>query len=184
MFTSGFKDDVTEGDSITCEVDGFTIVATVERDEDSGPPWKSCDGWGVVSGWRRKDSKRPGERIINEDRGWCRFYDWEASIRQAKAEGWCQDIPGTLGERAAAACEKDFALLKAWCDDEWWYCGIVLSISVKGIPLDEHAASLWGIDCNVPDSDNKYLLEVANDLIPDALAAGKKAIQRIREAIG
>jgi len=39
--------------------------------------------------------------------------------------------------------------------------------------MDDHAASLWGIEANYPDSDNAYLTEVANGLLPEALEAAK-----------
>jgi len=69
---------------------------------------------------------------------------------------------------------------KAWLDDEWFYCGIVLSVSYNGIELDDHAASLWVIECNYTESEegrnpNCYLLEAANELLPEALEQAEKA---------
>ena len=59
---------------------------------------------------------------------------------------------------------------QAWLDDEWFYCGVVISVSKAGIELDDCAASLWSIECNYPLKDsNKYLLEVANELLPEAI---------------
>lgn len=60
--------------------------------------------------------------------------------------------------------------INAWERGEWLFVGIVLSIWVDGFRLDSHAASLWGIDCNFPGGDNAYLQEIANDLLPEALA--------------
>ena len=40
-------------------------------------------------------------------------------------------------------------------------------------------ASLWGIEANYPGSDNAYLSEVAGELLPDALAAGRAALTRL-----
>ena len=45
MFTQNFSPYVTDGDCISCVVEGFTIVATLHRDDDSGPPDKHCDGF-------------------------------------------------------------------------------------------------------------------------------------------
>ena len=58
-------------------------------------------------------------------------------------------------------------------NDEWFYCGVILSVALEGITLDRFAASLWGIEANYPDSDNAYLSEVANELLPEALAEAK-----------
>ena len=46
---------------------------------------------------------------------------------------------------------------------KWGYVGVVVSSRPDG-----RGASLWGVDCNYPGSDNSYLLEVANNLLPDA----------------
>ena len=69
---------------------------------------------------------------------------------------------------------------KAWFNDEWFYCGIMLSVSYKGIVLDSNAASLWGIEANYPGSDNKYLTEIANELLPEALQAGKEILDSLQ----
>ena len=63
--------------------------------------------------------------------------------------------------------------MAAWKKDEWYYCGVILSVAIDGITLDDHAASLWGIEANYPDSDNAYLSEVAGELLPEALVAAK-----------
>ena len=77
----------------------------------------------------------------------------------------------------------DFEALRAWCADEWFYCGVVLSVSRAGIMLDEHAASLWGIEANHPGSDNTYLTGVAEELAEEARGAGREAMSRLcREA--
>jgi len=38
--------------------------------------------------------------------------------------------------------------MAAWKNDEWYYCGVILSVAIDGIVLDDHAASLWGIEAN------------------------------------
>ena len=89
------------------------------------------------------------------------------------------DAPGFIGpgkqfrQRFAEAQAKAQAIMDAWRADEWFYCGIVLSISRNGVTLDQHAASLWGVEANYPDRDNSYLRDVANDLLPAALARGR-----------
>lgn len=76
---------------------------------------------------------------------------------------------------AVTGCDAEqqkrlMAARDAWFNDEWFYGGIVLD--VEHIPSGlkrNHAASLWAVDVNYPGTDNSYLLEVANDLLPEAL---------------
>lgn len=174
-FTEEFGDYVCDGDKITCQKDGFTVTATVEHDEFMGPPWKEHDGHGPVSDWRPKNSKRPGEKILTEDRGSCQFYDWQEAIKKAKADGW--DAPpyktGTKGQTAERAVQRDFEVLRAWCNDEWTWCSIVLSVFRNGEEVLENAASLYGIEMNYPGGDNSYLREVANQLLDEAIVAAE-----------
>lgn len=65
------------------------------------------------------------------------------------------------------------AARKAWLNDEWSYCGVVLSIERAGVVLDKHAASLWGIECNYPGSTNEYLTAVAFELLDEAIRTGE-----------
>lgn len=58
--------------------------------------------------------------------------------------------------------------IAAWERGEWSYVGVVLSVHLDDLTLDEHATSLWGIDCNL-DGENTYLADVANDLLPEAI---------------
>jgi hypothetical protein len=69
-----------------------------------------------------------------------------------------------------------------WENDEWFYCGVVLSVSFKGIDLHDHAASLWGIDCNY-GTDNKYLAEVAQELEAEALKTARAELARIKQLL-
>lgn len=72
---------------------------------------------------------------------------------------------------------------KAWENDEWFYCGVVLSVERNGITLDKRAASLWAIEANYPGSDNAYLLDVANELLPEALERAEEALEEMRERL-
>jgi hypothetical protein len=66
---------------------------------------------------------------------------------------------------------------------KWSLVGVVLSVFVDDVCVSEHAASLWGIDCNVSGSDNDYLSECADDLLPEALEAARVASRKIAAAI-
>lgn len=101
--------------------------------------------------------------------------------------------PGFIGnvskERFALELAQAEKVMTAWKNDEWFYCGVVLSIKRDGVTLDHYAASLWGIECNYPkhpkaasapdDFPNTYLTEVANELLDDALAVGRTVLARL-----
>lgn len=98
-----------------------------------------------------------------------------------------KDSPGFIGPgpnhraRLDAAQARAEAVLEAWRKDEWFYCAIVVSISFDGVELDRHVASLWGIEANYPGSDNSHLADVANELLPEALASGRTVLARLSE---
>lgn len=72
-----------------------------------------------------------------------------------------------------------------WRCGVWQFVGVVLSVWVEDMCLDDHAASLWAIPCNVPTDDNSYLSECANDLLPEALdmaeRAGRVLVEKLTE---
>jgi len=64
---------------------------------------------------------------------------------------------------------ENAAIIKAWRNDEWFYCGVVISSEYNGVTLpDSYLASLWGIEANFPNCDNAYLAEVVQELLPEA----------------
>ncbi len=68
---------------------------------------------------------------------------------------------------------------QAWLNNEWFYCGVVLEVSKNGVTLDDHAASLWAIECNYPGSNNSYLTEVANELLDEAIEVGQSTLNKL-----
>lgn len=179
-FTTAFSDVCTEGDEITREIGGFTVTARIERDRDMGRPWEVADGHGPVSDWTDRP-KRPGELVIWQDLYHCRYYDYEEAIKIAKRDGW--DAPpyktGTPGEQAERAVRHDYAYLRAWCNNDWYWCGIVLSVYRAGVMLDANAAAMWGTECHIDGSDNLHLTELANELLDEAVKKGTKIMNEI-----
>lgn len=137
------KDDIprhTGRDGWTDPVElpqGYSVRVKVERDDHGAAPWEACDGHGPVSDWRAKDSKRAGERILCEDRGRARFYDFAAAVQLARKDGWgAPDTPMKPGERAAWAAEADYKYLRGWCLDKWEYLCVGVEVSHRGRTLD------------------------------------------------
>lgn len=164
------------GETISAMVKGFKITARLEHDPDAGTPWENCAGHGPVTDWTHR-AKRPSERILCEDHDARRYYDIAEAVKIAGRDEW--DAPpygGTdIGKRVVRAVEADFQRLRAWCHDEWYYVAVVLSVSRNGITLDEHAASLCGIESD----SGKYLTDVANDLADEALAVGRAKLKEL-----
>ena len=65
--------------------------------------------------------------------------------------------------------EENAVIIKAWQNNEWFYCGVAISAEYNGVKLPEnYLVSLWGIEANFPNSDNKYLSKVVEELLPEA----------------
>lgn len=142
MFTQKFASYVCQGDTIQCELEGFTCIARIYRDDSNDKPDQRDDGF-----WPSKDKTAAGY-VLPEN--------FEAEY--AKAEN----------------------VMRGWKNDEWFYCGVGVTIHKAGVQLTgqfDHA--LWGVECNYPGSDNDYLREVANDSLQEALAAAKAKLAEL-----
>lgn len=73
--------------------------------------------------------------------------------------------------------------VQEWKKHEWFFCGIVISAEKEGVKLIDHAASLWGIECNYNKKGNAYLRAVCMELQDDALSEAKAQVQRIIQAL-
>ena len=76
--------------------------------------------------------------------------------------------------------------ITAWKNDEWFFCGIILSVSRNGVELSNRAASLWGVDCNFPSrrkNPNLCLSEICAELQDEALDCARKSAVRILSAL-
>lgn len=152
----------------TIKHDGFTITARIEQDDDSTPPWDREDGHGEVFEWTNRD-KKAGELVLNSDRGSRRYYDYAGAVKIALRDGWGIANPpegATRRQIAALAAREDFERLRRWCNDDWSYVGVVVTVSARGVDLG--TASFWGIESDAGD----YLLEVANELLSDVMWGG------------
>jgi len=136
-FTETFGFFASAGDTITTELDGYTLTARIEHDDCPDAPDQRQDGF------------------------WPSYY---------------KDDPGFIGpgnsfrQRFAEAQARAVAIMEEWCKGAWFYGGIVISATYNGVFVDDHAASLWGLEVNHPDTDDTYLRDVANELLPEALA--------------
>lgn len=85
-------------------------------------------------------------------------------------------LPHSFDEQQALA-EK---VMTAWKRDEWFYCGVALTVSKAGVQLTPRFANaLWGVECNYPNSDNSYLQTVATELLGEALDQARAKLREL-----
>lgn len=124
-------------------------------DECADAPWESSDCHGEVTEWTTRD-KHPGELILNSDRSSHRFYDFQGAMKKAREVWGCTGTGAEIEE----IVRRDYEYLRAWCEDRWFYCGIVVELlNSEGDVID--SASLWGIES---DGDHAPIID---DLIGD-----------------
>lgn len=103
----------------TLQIGKHTFHVYVSPDDSGEAPWDNdCIFDGVVSDWTR-DSKRPHQRVLCEDRGSKRYFDVKQYIAVAVSHGCTR-------KQAAEQLEASFKRLQAWCNDQWSY--VVLEV--------------------------------------------------------
>lgn len=169
-------------ESYALELNGMKFRVEYHHDPDMREPWKEHDGHGIVSEWTSRD-KTAGERVMAQDGGLKRYYDFAESVKIARRDGWGDGSPDgerSKGEIAASATEKDFEFLKAWSNDEWHWSGVVVTLlDVEGHDTKERG-SLWGIE----SSATEYLAATAKELaeeIAERVPADGKLITVVAE---
>jgi len=100
------------------------------------------------------------------------YHDPDAHIDDDDSHNVDQNVTGCNADQQTKLLEAR----RAWQDDEWFYCGVVVVASVDGIEIAEE--SLWSIEANYPESDNSYLTEVASDLLNEVIPAVKVELER------
>ena len=160
-------------ESFEFEHAGKTFLAEVYPDGCGEAPWERGEGHDAVSDWETR-SKLPGELVLSEGGRSRRFYDVQAAMKKARADGWglsepalaklCETLgrPATGGEITAAAVRADFEFLRGWCNGEWQYVGVCVRATdtdgnAIGAPFEN---ALWGIE----SYNNDYIREVAAEL--------------------
>lgn len=167
-------------DGDTFEYRGYNFRVDLRRDDAIGEPWKEYDGHGVVSEWTSR-AKRPGERVLAEDRSRKIFYDIERTIAIARRDGWGVRRPGTDGtsrddykplpnetKRAyvARAVDADFDFLRGFVTDQWWYVSVGVVLLDEDEDETDERAYLGGVESNA----GAYLDDVAFELADEILS--------------
>lgn len=166
---------------------GRTFVIAILQDDDASPPWERSEGHGTVTDWTTRD-KEPGELVLNEDGRSKRYYDFAAACATARKE-WglspdnLAELETRLGRKATAreiaseAARRDFDFLRAWCNDEWHYVGVVLfeiprgeivtnpeSFADKEPFAETNSAALWGIESCADEYIQSVIMELFHEI--------------------
>lgn len=153
---------------------GNEFTASLDYDSGIGRPWEEHDGHGPVRAGGRHNyhgytSKLPGEMVLYSDRFSSWLYDYREACRIALRDGWgfagksraewlAQGL--TARQVAARAAIDDFNRLRAWCNNEWHWCG--LTVTLDGT---EYSASLWGLESDDYAGHEEYARELADECL-------------------
>ena len=122
---------------------GLYAIVKIEYDTDYGPPWENIHGHGVVSDWEHHGEAN-GRWVLHHDRYDTRYYDWRETLKIAKRDGW-----GHSGD-IMGAVRRDYEYLRAWCNDEWHYVGVVVELYDANDELIGEE-SCWGYESYCED---------------------------------
>jgi|TARA_R100000458_G_C8250511_1_gene227544 hypothetical protein len=65
----------------------------------------------------------------------------------------------------------------SWFRNDWFYGGVSVSIYREGVELAEQ--SIWGVEVNYPNSNNEYLMELANELLEECFTEAHHKIEKL-----
>ena len=141
------------------EVQGlrFSVELTVD---DMGRPWEWSDGHGPVRS-AHLGPKKPHERALSKY--W--MYDWKGALELAKKDSWgSSSLPVglTASQELEHLVQQDFNYLKAWCDDDWCYSCVQVTL----LKDSDYSETLGGVEY-WHYKDNHYADSIASELAED-----------------
>ena len=155
-------------------------------DHDYGSPLENGDGYGVTErmDWNPTNEEQLEQHLLDYEpeleeetrlrlmRQLCRpsnyadsglYYDVLSSLHKAKTE-W-----GVAPERCMEVVEKDFAYLKGWYDDDWFWLTLgVAPLDDDGEPVEDDRQYCGGYESTILNSDEdnvSYRTEAIDDQI-------------------
>lgn len=155
---------------------GWYYDIEVAYDNDAAAPWERCDGHGVVTGWQSRDEYKD-EWVLNSERYSYRYYDFKASLALSLKDGW--DAPpyaqGSKLEQAVRAVRADYEYLRRWCNDDWWYVGIIVTLyDEQDVEIDSE--SCWGYDSD----STTFLTSEARDWVAGMIKQHRRNLRQSR----
>lgn len=170
-----------EGEEERVLPNGWKIKFKTQYDTDHEPPWEDCDGMGVVTDCIHgvTDEEKYGWELYSGHYTH-RYFDWRATLPIAIKEGW--DAPpygsGTKQEQAMRAMRKTFEFLHGWCNDNWRYVGLIVTLYDEN---DEELGedSCWGFESEGADA---YITEQMRSWAAHMIVAARKTQRAERKA--
>jgi hypothetical protein len=154
---------------------GQTVLIEYFRDSDTEPPWERCEGHGnvtrVTSDWYTGQVKKKPEQVVLHKGGYRSYsylYDFADAMQTAKRDGWNAEPYSpegdTPGKKALRAVTADIEYLRAWCNDEWSYVGIVCTLLDSEGDKTDISDSCWGFETykDYHETEGKRMAESAN----------------------
>lgn len=168
-------------------------------DHDFGSPLENGDGYGVTErmDWNPTNEEQLEQHIADYEpeleeetrlrmmrrlqrpghyRDSGLYYDVLSSLHKARTE-W-----GVAPERCMEVVEKDFAYLKGWYDDDWFWLTIgVAPLDDDGEPMEDDREYCGGYESTILNSDKdnvSYRTEVINDQIASVEWELKKELHK------
>jgi hypothetical protein len=168
-------------------------------DHDFGSPLENGDGYGVTErlDWNPTNEEQLEQHIADyepelEEETRLRlmrqlqrpdrwgdaglYYDVLSSLHTAKTEWGCKE------EDCMEVVEKDFAFLKGWYDDDWFWLTVgVAPLDEDGKPMEDHREFCGGYESTIlsDTEDNRaYKREAIENKIHDIEWALKKELHK------
>lgn len=170
-------------------------------DHDYGSPLENGDGYGVTErmDWNPTDEEQLEQHLLDYEpeleeetrmrlmRQLCRpsnrydsglYYDVLSSLHKAKTEWGIEDPV-----KAMEVVEKDFAYLKGWYDDDWFWLTVgVAPLDEDGDPVEDDREYCGGYESMILDDfdedQKRYKIEVIEDRIHSVEWAIKKQLHK------
>lgn len=157
-----------EGESEHILPNGWKLVFKFQYDNDREPPWEDCCGTGVVTDWIHGAADEKYGWVLSDGNWSHRYYDWRATLPEAIRGGW-DAAPygeGNKHEQAMRAMKSTYELLRRWCDNDWWYVGLIVELYDKN--EDELGSdSCWGFESDAMSYITEHMRSWAARLISE-----------------
>ncbi len=158
-FLAGF----TEGESLTGDVEGFTVSVRTEIDTDTRPGDDDVTGWFTD----RYEAGCVPNTVTKDGHGYKWYRPSNATLQDTLAEFRRTG----MSKSAALDAYRDSVQREMRDDATRYYIGVIATVTLNGHPLSD--SSLWAIDMSPDDDPSAYLIEVAEECIWEALDQAK-----------
>lgn len=158
----------------TFELGGFKFRCRVETDPYPELPWQKYDGCGIVKQTEPSERRAPKRAGVIRLHGFGVYwdYDWAATVKKAKAEGWGltdedkAKLAAKLGREPTAkqvreeAVRRDFERTKGFLQERWHY----VDVSVQRLNDMGHCSGVWSYRGSFESDDLEGIEEAYKEL--------------------